>query len=258
MRVYDLGSWVLGACWVAACGSRTLDESADPTGAGQGSSPGTGGTPAGPADGGASSVGPTSTVRLPPGDSPRFETTCSLAVTADSVPGSVYQGGVPAATGTTGSTLTIVSATSTAGYIVHRPGDLTSDPRAQSPSYLYLALGVDAVGLVGPAFTAFSAADLSALLAFDHPTAVGYATSPGFGEGIRFTVNGRLHFDLDIDDFEDEVALGWVELTRVGATVQTLFVLLGQGDGVAHNVRNTIYIDGAPGCTTSGVTIEVR
>jgi hypothetical protein len=54
------------------------------------------------------------------------------------------------------------------------------------------------------------------------------------------------------------VALGWVELTRVGATVQTLFVLLGQGDGVAHNVRNTIYIDGAPGCTTGAVMIEAR
>jgi hypothetical protein len=43
----------------------------------------------------------------------------------------------------------------------------------------------------------------------------------------------------------------------VGAKVQTLFVLLGQGSGVAH-LQNTIYIDGAPGCTTGAVTIEVR
>jgi hypothetical protein len=112
----------------------------------------------------------------------------------------VYQGGVPTTTGTTGATLTIVTAPSTAGYTVYRPGDLTSDPRAQSPSYLYLASGVDAVGVVGPAFTASSEADLSALLAPDHPTVEAYAASPGYGEGLRFTVNGRLHFDLDIDD----------------------------------------------------------
>jgi hypothetical protein len=81
-------------------------------------------------------------------------------------------------------------------------------------------------------------------------------------DGYRVKVNERLTYVITIDDWEEEIALGTVELCLNNGNLTTTFVFAGLGvylgGGVAHDVTITPILDGAKGTSTTPITIECR
>jgi hypothetical protein len=124
---------------------------------------------------------------------------------------------------------------------------------------VYLRHDVDAVRLPGPVTEASSSADLATISSAHNHSAQSYVWGSSSEDGIRFILNERLHYDIKIVDFENEVSLGWVELIPLGHTTQlATFVLLGVGGGVVLDIQITQVLDGVAGCPTAPITIEVR
>ncbi len=153
----------------------------------------------------------------------------------------------------------VVTTDSLSGFTVHASSDLINKPAAQDPSYVYLRHGVDAVRLPGPVIEASSLADLAAISSAHNDSAQLCVWGSSYECGIRFILNERLHYDIKIVDFENEVSLGWVELIPVGyTTLLATFVLLGVGGGVARDIQITPVLDGVAGCPTAPISLEVR
>ena len=231
VRAYELGCGAMIALHFSACGARTLPLSYEDAGADQAPS-----TQANPA----------------------ILTGCVPTSSGFDPSTLAYSAGVPAVTGWYGSTLTIVTGAPLAGFTARRPDELVNNSAAQDPSFVYLRRGIDAVRLSGPCITVSSTTELADLITPHNSSAQSYVWGENSETGIRFSVNSRLRFDIRIVDFENEIALGWVELTPTENTMQTNFIFLGIGGGVAHDIQNTVYVDGIPGYTTPPVAIEVR
>lgn len=81
-------------------------------------------------------------------------------------------------------------------------------------------------------------------------------------DGYRVKVNERLTYVITIDDWEEEIALGQIELCLNNGSLTTTFVFAGLGvtlgGGVAHDVTITPILDGSQGTPTSPITIECR
>jgi hypothetical protein len=144
------------------------------------------------------------------------------------------------------------------GYLQMGPSAYLNDPRAGKPSYLYLDGGKDALILPGfPVTYEAASVDVSAAKL---TTCVGQAS--GCPEGYRVQVNERLSYQIKISDWEEEIALGQVDLCLNNGTLTTEFVFAGLGvylgGGVAHDVTITPILDGVSGTPTAPVTIECR
>jgi hypothetical protein len=146
------------------------------------------------------------------------------------------------------------------GYLQMGPSAYLHDSRAGEPTYVYLDGGKDAVILPGPAVTyAATSVDVSAA---QLTTCVNEENACMKQDGYRVKVNERLSYVITIDDWEEEVALGQVELCLNNGALTTQFVFAGLGvylgGGVAHDVTITPFLDGTAGTPTAPVTIECR
>lgn len=146
------------------------------------------------------------------------------------------------------------------GYLQMGPSAYLHDSRAGEPTYVYLDGGKDAVILPGPAVTyAASSVDVSAA---QLTTCVNEESACLRQDGYRVKVNERLSYVITIDDWEEEVALGQVELCLNNGALTTQFVFAGLGvylgGGVAHEVTITPFLDSTAGTPTAPITIECR
>ena len=151
-------------------------------------------------------------------------------------------------------------AQSLVGYLQMGPSSFLNDSRAGEPSYVYLDGGKDAVILPGPPVSyADTSVDVSAA---QLTTCVNEESSCLNQDGYRVKVNERLSYVITIGDWEEEIALGTVELclNNSGLTTQFVFAGLGVylGGGVAHDLTITPILDGVSGIPTVPVTIECR
>ncbi|MBT3363484.1 MAG: hypothetical protein HN929_01095 [Chloroflexi bacterium] len=141
---------------------------------------------------------------------------------------------------------------SLAGITIYEKDEKINDDRAGTPNYVYLVSEEEAVSLAGPDFSStvgISPEDQLIQLVGD----IGYRA-----EGYTVTVNSRLSYEIDIADFEHEMALAKVELTKEGDIVRSSFVFVGMGNGVAKDVTITAVVDGVAEGSTIPISIEAR
>jgi hypothetical protein len=151
-------------------------------------------------------------------------------------------------------------AQSLTGYVQMGPSAYLNSPKANEESYLYLESGKNAVILPGPnvsygaSSVDFSAAQLT--------TCVKEESACLNQDGYRVKVNERLSYVITIEDWEEEVALGQVQLCLNKGSLTTEFVFAGLGyylgGGVAHQLTIIPILDGTRGTPTTPVTIECR
>ncbi len=246
MRAFEIVGSVVCGFLINACVSATpLVETEDP------------GASSSPSDQPSSQRNPTGAA---PEATPSaiFESNCRATSNNVDTTTLSYGNTAPTESGWYGSTLTVVTDARSKGFRARRPTELVKNSAAQDPSYVFLRRDVDAVRLPGPTVVAASAAELAAMVTPDGAGTQSYLWGNSWEDGIRFTLNGRIRFDVKIVDFEDEIALGWVELVPTGNVLQTSFSFIGVGGGVAHDVQITAYVDDVPGCASVPITIEVR
>ena len=146
------------------------------------------------------------------------------------------------------------------GFTIYEIEELQNDPRAGDPAYVYLDYLEDAVRMPGPSF-ALADEDRHSIFVAGEITVESYLWGDeAWEDGLRITVNDRLHFDMKIEDFEEEVSpLAQVDMTLDDGVVDTSFIMLGNGhDGVAHAIVTTVVIDGTPGASSGPYTLEMR
>jgi hypothetical protein len=249
MTYGNLGSKtvLLAVAFAVACGSGGLDSTdAGGTGNGTGGTTSSGGTSAtGGAflTGGSSGSGGTSS--------------SSTQIASGTVNANVMVG---AATSSCDQSLLLRNpAQSLSGYLQMAPSAYRGDSRAGDPSYAYLDAGKDAVIVPGPAVS-YGASSVSTTGA-QITTCVNAETACLGQDGYRVDVNSELAYVVRIDDWEDEIALGEVDLCMKGGTLTTQFVFAGiggyLGGGVAQ-VSIMADLKGVVGSPTASVTIEAR
>jgi hypothetical protein len=149
-------------------------------------------------------------------------------------------------------------AQSLTGYLQMGPSAYLNNSQAGEPEYLYLNSGKDAVILPGPPVT--YGADSVDVSAAQLTTCVGEGA--GCPEGYQVRVNERLSYRIKIWDWEEEIALGKIELCLNKGSLTTEFVFAGLGyylgGGVAHDVTIWPILDGVTGTPTNPVEIECR
>jgi hypothetical protein len=79
-------------------------------------------------------------------------------------------------------------------------------------------------------------------------------------DGYLVQVNERLSYLITIEDWEDEIGLGQIDLclNDGSLTTQLEFAGLSRCDGVAHEVTITPILDNGKGTPTTPITIECR
>jgi hypothetical protein len=144
----------------------------------------------------------------------------------------------------------------TLDYTVYEPQEKQNNPAAGDPSYVYLAIGREAVRL-----GANPVQDKTPSLFYPDRAAI---TKTAVGFVVR--LNDRLSYVVEIDDFEGEVALSQVALRRVEApgltNLESSFIFTAQGGccggGVAHSLTIRPVVDGVPGGRSTPYSIESR
>jgi hypothetical protein len=129
-----------------------------------------------------------------------------------------------------------------------------NDSRARRAGYLYLDGGKDAVILPGPAVTYPTASvDVTGQLT----TCTNYESACLTEQGYVVKVNGRLSYLIIVEDWEDEIALGQVDLCLNNSTLTSQFVFAATVimGGMTH-VTITPILDGVSGTPTAVVDIE--
>ncbi len=244
-----LGLGILVGAWVVACGGAALEPEPDGgSGAGNGATGGTtgsGGLATGGSMGSGGSGGGSST------------STSHQPIVSGTVPANVMVG---AATAACQQNLRLLNpAQSLSGYLIMSASAYQNDARAGDPSYAYLDAGKDAVTLPGQA-AAYDASSISAAGA--QITTCMNAESACLGQdGYRVQVNSELAYVVVIDDWEEEIALGEVELCLSNGTLSSQFVFAGiaglWGGGVT-SVRIIAVLKGVAATATSPVQVEAR
>jgi hypothetical protein len=149
-------------------------------------------------------------------------------------------------------------AQSLSGYVQMDPSAYLHSSEAQEPEYIFLRGGKDAVILPGPPVT-YGAASVD-VSAAQLTSCVGEGA--GCPEGYQVKVNERLSYRIKIWDWEEEIALGKIELCLNNGALTTEFVFAGLGvylgGGVAHDVTIWPILDGVTGTPTTPVVIECR
>jgi hypothetical protein len=149
-------------------------------------------------------------------------------------------------------------AQSLSGYVQKDPAAYLGSSEAGEPEYIYLRSGKDAVILTGPPVT-YGATSVE-VSAAQLTSCVGEGA--GCPEGYQVKVNERLSYRIKIWDWEEEIALGKIELCLNNGSLTTQFVFAGlgyyEGGGVAHDVTIWPILDGVTGTPTTPVDIECR
>jgi len=133
-------------------------------------------------------------------------------------------------------------------YTIYEPDERVSDASAQSPDYVFLVAGKEAVMMEGPEVKGeefFFLEDQQVLKD---------------GHGFEVTANPHLRYTVSIDDFEDEVDLAEVRLGAKGNAITSTFTFAASesGDGVAHDITITAFLDGREVGRKKARSIEVR
>ena len=252
------------AAWAGACGSTGLDLDRD----GGSSSPdaaGTGGAGGGTSGGGISATGgfPAAGGGLGKGGSTGSggtggaSSTAATEIASGTVDANVMVG---ASTTSCQQSLRLLNpAQSLIGYLQMQPGAYRNDARAGNPSYRLPGCGKGRGAVPGPAVT-YGSSSISASGA-RITTCVNAESACLDEDGYRVQVNSQLAYVVQLTDWEDEIALGEVELCMNAGTLTTQLVFAGiggyLGGGVVHVTIVTI-LDGVTGAPTSPVAIEAR
>ena len=135
-----------------------------------------------------------------------------------------------------------------AGYTMYNPEDITSDRAAQEPEYMFLIAGKDAVKVDGPEING------SQYCVVDNKEIVKNEL------GFSVKVNSHVSYGITIDDFEDVIDLAEVCLNLDGEITKSSFIFTASpaGDGAAHNIKITAFVDDIAVETKDIGTIEVR
>jgi hypothetical protein len=142
-------------------------------------------------------------------------------------------------------------------YTVYEPEQRTGDPSAESPEYVFLIAGKEAVMLEGPEVKGeeYFFLENQQIRKVDHGYFEDYRTA-----GFEVTVNTHLSYTVAIEYFEDEVGLAEVRLGAKGNTITSTFTFAASesGDGVARGIIITAFIDGREVESKKVRSIEVR
>jgi hypothetical protein len=133
-------------------------------------------------------------------------------------------------------------------YTVYEPDQRTGDPSAQSPEYVFLIAGKEAVMLEGPEVKGgeYFFLENQQIREVDR--------------GFEVTANNHLGYTVAIQDFNGDVGLAEVRLGAKGNTITSTFTFAASesGDGVAQGIIITAYIDGREVGSKEVRSIEVR
>jgi len=142
-------------------------------------------------------------------------------------------------------------------YTIYEPEERLSDPAAQSPEYVFLVAGKEAVRVEGPEIegAVHFVLENEEIREVDHGYFEDYWTT-----GFEVIVNSHLTYTIAIEDFEGEVDLAKVELGLRDNTIESTFIFAASpsGDGVAHDINITALIDGEGVRSKKARSIEVR
>jgi hypothetical protein len=140
---------------------------------------------------------------------------------------------------------------------VYEPDQRTADPSAESPEYVFLIAGKEAVMLEGPEVKGedYFFLENQQIRKVDRGYFEDYRTA-----GFEVTVNTHLSYTVAIEYFEDEVGLAEVRLGAKGNTITSTFTFAASesGDGVARGIIITAFIDGREVGSKEVRSIEVR
>lgn len=144
---------------------------------------------------------------------------------------------------------------STSGFTIYEPGERLSDSRAGDPSYVYLVIGQGGVRLAGPQISS----PVGIYLESEQITKVGHGYFDEYwNEGYEVKVNPHLMYTVEIGDFEDEIDLALVELSKEGNTIKSSFIFVATSGGVAHDVTISAVVDGTKVGSSTPISIESR
>jgi hypothetical protein len=133
-------------------------------------------------------------------------------------------------------------------YTVYEPEQRTGDPSSESPEYVFLLAGKEAVMLEGPEVKGeeYFFLENQQIREVDH--------------GFEVTVNTHLRYTVTAQRFTEEVDLAEVRLGAKGSTITSTFTFAASesGDGVAQGIIITAFIDGREVGSKKVRSIEVR
>jgi hypothetical protein len=135
----------------------------------------------------------------------------------------------------------------------YTPGERKDDPRAGEPEYIYLVESCEGVMVPGPSL---AGSEIDQLFVLDGASIAEQAGEPN--QVYRVSVNSRLAYNVLIEDYEGEIALSRVELTKSEDDIDSTFYFAAVGDGVAHDAMACVVLDGEKGDSSDPVTIESR
>ncbi|ADO72676.1 hypothetical protein [Stigmatella aurantiaca] len=143
-------------------------------------------------------------------------------------------------------------------YTQYESWELTDNPAAERPWYIYLHGGTQAAKVEGPIFQPEDAGlfVLEGAQIQKHPQ----AASDDSPYTFRVTANPRLSFDVKLRDYDGEVELASVKLFTRGPHLESVFTFSGSPvhQGVAHDLVITPFIDAVAGTPTWPESIESR
>jgi hypothetical protein len=142
-------------------------------------------------------------------------------------------------------------------YTLYEAEERICDPAAQSPEYVFLVAGKEAVRVEGPEIegAAYFVLENEEIREVDYSYFEDY-----WAAGFEVIVNSHLTYTIAIIDFEDEFDLAEVELGLRDNTIESTFIFAASpsGDGVAHDINITALIDGEGVTSKKARSIEVR
>ncbi len=125
------------------------------------------------------------------------------------------------------------------GFTIHEP-----------KGYVYLVIGQDGVRLAGPEISSQVGIDL------DNE---GIMRVSQYGPSVYLVrVNSHLSYYVTISDFENEIGLARVELTKKGNTITSSFIFVATEDGIARNVTITAAVDEVNMGSSIPISVEAR
>lgn len=182
--------------------------------------------------------------------------------------GSGGSGGSGGGSGGSGTATLVISdaGTDLQSFNVLDPNDtIGRDSEADELGYVYLYIDQDAVRVVGPWLSAEEGVDAEdlfmlggSLFILENESIAIDNARDYWADGFVVTVNSHLTYSVSSDDFEYEIALAQVQLTKGGDTIRSEFIFAAIGDGVAHDIVISALVDGAVIRSTDPVTIESR
>ena len=151
-------------------------------------------------------------------------------------------------------TLTIIdSSIDTEGVIFLSPENYQNHPDAGQPEYVYLTNPEDGVFLLGPPLQGSE-------LFYLQDEGIEILKEEGPSTDVwQVTVNDQLSYRLNVEDFEDEISLAFVEVILSGNTISSRFYFVRSiTEGVAHDITISAFVNESDEGSSEPYTIESR